>query len=85
MWGERRGKEATAGFFAAIAEAIEVTELTPLSFAANDNEVMVFLRFGFRGPASGKEANMRRLPACGERVSCAPGWRRARARRTSSG
>jgi ketosteroid isomerase-like protein len=55
-WGQRKGKEAVTGFFAGIAGAIEVTEFTPLSFVANDTEVMVLLRFGSRSVATGKEA-----------------------------
>lgn len=57
-WGRRNGKEAVAGFFTAIADATEVTEFTPLSFAANDTEVMVLLRYGLRNRATGKEATM---------------------------
>jgi uncharacterized protein len=58
-WGERKGKEALRGFFSGIADAVDVTEFTPLSFAANDDdEVMVFLRFAFRGNATGTEGAM---------------------------
>jgi ketosteroid isomerase-like protein len=57
-WGQRNGKDAVTGFFTGIAGAIEVTEFTPLSFAANDTEVLVFLRFGSRNIATGKEATM---------------------------
>ncbi|MET0761085.1 MAG: nuclear transport factor 2 family protein [Thermoleophilaceae bacterium] len=57
-WGRRTGKEAVTGFFTGIAGAIEVTEFAPLSFAANDTEVMVLLRFGSRSVATGKEATM---------------------------
>ena len=57
-WGRRTGKEAVTGFFTGIAGAIEVTKFTPLSFAANDTEVMVLLRFGSRSVATGKEATM---------------------------
>lgn len=57
-YGQRIGKEAVSEFFAAIGEAIEVLEFTPLSFAANDNEVMVLIRFATRSRASGKQATM---------------------------
>jgi len=57
-WGRRSGKEAVAGFFSGITGAIEVTEFTPLSFAANEIEVMVLIRFGSRNIATGKAATM---------------------------
>jgi ketosteroid isomerase-like protein len=57
-WGEHKGKEALTGFFTGIAGTSEVTEFTPLSFATNETEVMVFLRYGSRNTATGKEASM---------------------------
>ncbi len=57
-WGRRVGKDGVAEFFAAVARTVEVTEFTPLSFAANDNEVMVLLRWGARNIATGEEATM---------------------------
>ena len=45
-YGQRFGKDAVAGFFQAIGEAVQVTAFTPLSFASNDTEVFVFLDFG---------------------------------------
>lgn len=57
-WGRRQGKEAVTGFFSGIAGTVEVTEFAPLSFAANDTEVMVLLRFGSRNIATGKAATM---------------------------
>jgi ketosteroid isomerase-like protein len=57
-WGQRNGKDEVAGFFAGIAESTEPTEFSPLSFAANDTEVMVLLRYGSRNKATGKEATM---------------------------
>ena len=57
-WGERTGKEAVTGFFTAIAGTTEVTEFTVLSLAANETDVMVFLRYGSRNTATGKELSM---------------------------
>jgi uncharacterized protein len=57
-WGNRTGEEAVSGSFTGIAGAIEVTEFTPLSLAANDTEVMVLLQFGSRNIATGKQATM---------------------------
>jgi uncharacterized protein len=57
-WGNRIGKQAVSGFFTGIAGAVEVTEFTPLSFTANDTEVMVLLRFGSRNIATSKQATM---------------------------
>ena len=57
-YGQRSGKDAVAGFFEAIAGALDVREFTPLSYAANDSEVMALIRFGFASKATGKEATM---------------------------
>src|SRR5262249_60948786 len=56
--GPRSGKDGVASFFADIVAASEVTELTMLGIAANENEVFAFLRYGFRSPATGREATM---------------------------
>lgn len=56
--GVRRGKEALPGFFAAIAETLDVTEYTPLAFAASDTDVMVVIRFGFSVKDTGRGATM---------------------------
>jgi ketosteroid isomerase-like protein len=56
--GLRRGKEALPGFFAAIAETLDVTEFTPLAFAANDTDVMAVIRFGFTVKDTGRSATM---------------------------
>ncbi len=57
-WGQRTGKDQVPGFFQAIGETVDVTEFEPIGFAANDDEVMVFLRFGSRSKATGREASM---------------------------
>jgi uncharacterized protein len=57
-WGQRTGKDAVGEFFAALAEATEVTEFSPESFAANDDgEVMTAVSYGFRAKATGKEGS----------------------------
>ena len=56
-WGERKGKEAVTGFFTGIAGAAEVTEFTVLSLAANETDVMVFLRYGSRNTATGEDVD----------------------------
>ena len=56
--GVHRGKEALPGFFAAIAETLDVTEFTPLAFAASDTDVMAVIRFGFTVKATGRSARM---------------------------
>ena len=56
-WGRRTGKDGVSEFFAKLGEAVEVTEFSPESFTANDNdEVMARVRYAYRGRASGKDA-----------------------------
>ena len=43
-------------FFKEIGSAVEVTEFTPLSFTANDTDVMVAIRWAFTVNATGKSA-----------------------------
>ena len=57
-YGRRTGKTEVAGFFAALGTTVEVTEFTPLSFASNDTDVMVVIRYGVRVPATGKSGTM---------------------------
>jgi ketosteroid isomerase-like protein len=57
-YGSRRGKDEVVGFFEGIGSALEVTEFTPLSFAANDTEVMTFIRFAVTVRATGKQVAM---------------------------
>jgi ketosteroid isomerase-like protein len=57
-WGRRTGKDGVSEFFAELGEATEVTEFSPESFTANDNdEVMARVRYGYRARSSGKEAS----------------------------
>ena len=46
------------GFFEGIGSALDVLEFDPQSFAANDSEVMTFIRFRVAAKATGKEAAM---------------------------
>ena len=54
----RHGKEAVAAFFADHGRAMEVDEFTPLSFAANDTDVLTVVRFRAHARATGKAAEM---------------------------
>ena len=50
------GKDEVPAFFESLAETITVTEFTPLSFTANDTDVMCVIRFGTRSNATDKSA-----------------------------
>ena len=50
------GKDEVPAFFESLAETITVTEFTPMSFTANDTDVMCVIRFGTRSNATGKSA-----------------------------
>jgi uncharacterized protein len=56
--GVHRGKAEVPNFFKALGETLEITEFTPLSFAANDTDVMVVTRWGATSPATGKALTM---------------------------
>ena len=56
--GIHRGKAEVPNFFKALAENLEITEFTPLSFAANDTDVMVVTHWAATDPATGKSAEM---------------------------
>jgi uncharacterized protein len=56
--GRRTNKQEVAEFFQLIAENLEVTEFTPLSFTSNDTDVMAVIRFGATVPATGKSGTM---------------------------
>lgn len=57
-YGVRHGKDAVMEFFAAFGSTMEVEEFTPLSFAANDTEVLTVVRFRARSRATGKTSAM---------------------------
>ncbi len=57
-YGARHGKDAVTEFFAAFGSAMEVDEFTPVSFAANDTDVLTVVRFRARSRSTGKAAEM---------------------------
>ena len=57
-YGVRHGKAAVAQFFTDFGSAMEVDEFTPLTFAANDTDVLTVVRFRSRSRATGKTAAM---------------------------
>jgi ketosteroid isomerase-like protein len=57
-YGQRTGKDAVASFFEDLAGAVSVLEFTPQSYAANDSEVMVLIRFRASSNSTGREAAM---------------------------
>lgn len=57
-YGVRHGKDDVAGFFQALGESVEVHEFTPLSFAADGDDVHTLVRFRASAPATGGEAAM---------------------------
>ena len=56
--GIHQGKAEVPRFFKTLGESLEITEFTPLSFAANDTDVMVVTRFSATSPATAKSAVM---------------------------
>src|SRR5580704_3798781 len=57
-YGVRHGKDAVAAFFAAFGSAMEVEEFTPVSFAANDTDVLTVVRFRAKSRSTGRTAQM---------------------------
>jgi uncharacterized protein len=53
-----RGKAEVPNYFKALADSVQVTEFTPLAFAANETDVMVVIRLGGVVPATGKSVAM---------------------------
>jgi uncharacterized protein len=56
--GIHQSKAEVPHFFKALGENLEITEFTPLSFAANDTDVMVVTRWSATAPATGKTVTM---------------------------
>jgi len=56
--GIHQGKAEVPNFFKALADSLQITEFTPLSFASNDTDVMVVTRWGATCSATGKSATM---------------------------
>jgi ketosteroid isomerase-like protein len=57
-YGQRSGKPGVASFFRDLAESIEITEFTPHSFAAGDDDVHLLVRWTFRSITTGRQASM---------------------------
>jgi uncharacterized protein len=57
-YGVRHGREAVAKFFSDFGSTMEVEEFTPVSFAANDTDVLTVVRFRARSRSTGKTADM---------------------------
>jgi ketosteroid isomerase-like protein len=57
-YGRRRGTDGVAGFFTDFGTAMEVEEFTPLTFAANGDDVLTVVRIRVRSRATGKVATM---------------------------
>jgi ketosteroid isomerase-like protein len=57
-YGVRHGKDAVADFFTAFGSTMDVEEFTPVSFAANDTDVLTVVRFAARSRATGRSAAM---------------------------
>ncbi|HMD94024.1 MAG TPA: nuclear transport factor 2 family protein [Trebonia sp.] len=57
-YGVRHGRDAVAAFFSDFGSTMEVEEFTPVSFAANDTDVLSVVRFRARSRSTGKTAEM---------------------------
>ena len=57
-YGFRHGKDGVTSFFADFGKAMDVEDFTPLTFAANDDDVLTVVRFRTRSRATGKVADM---------------------------
>ena len=56
--GVRKSKTEVADFFESLGATIDVLEFTPLAFAANDDDVMVVIRFEMKVRATGRSGVM---------------------------
>jgi hypothetical protein len=57
-YGVHKGKAELPSFFKAIGESTEVTEFTPVGFAAGENEAMSVVRYGFTVRSNGRSGTM---------------------------
>jgi ketosteroid isomerase-like protein len=57
-YGVRHGRDGVAKFFTEFGTTMEVEELTPVSFAANDTDVLTVVRFRARSRGTGQVAAM---------------------------
>jgi hypothetical protein len=56
--GHRHGRQEVIGFFSGIAQSLQVDEFTPMTFAANDSDVLVVIRFGVTSLETGRSGSM---------------------------
>jgi hypothetical protein len=57
-YGPYRGKSDVARFFADVGTNVQVTEFTPLTFTANDTDVIVAVHWAFTVNGTGRKAAM---------------------------
>src|SRR4051812_10235611 len=57
-YGARHGKADVVAFFEGLAKDIDITEFTPVSYGANDDEVFVLVQWSFTGRRTGRRASM---------------------------
>jgi uncharacterized protein len=57
-YGVRRGPEQVAAFFTAFGSTMEVEDFTPITFAANDTDVLTVVRFVAKVRATGRRTEM---------------------------
>ena len=57
-YGPHRGKAGVGEFFQAFGSTMEVEEFVPLSYAANDTDVLTVVRFRAKRIATGQSVSM---------------------------
>jgi ketosteroid isomerase-like protein len=57
-YGVHHGKDGVVAFFQAFGSEMDVDRFEPVSFAANDDEVLTVVRFGATRRANGKSVTM---------------------------
>ncbi|HET7489663.1 MAG TPA: nuclear transport factor 2 family protein [Acidimicrobiales bacterium] len=57
-WGPFRGRSEVPRFFEAIGSSVDVTEFTPVSFTANDTDVVAVVHWSYTVRSTGKRASM---------------------------
>jgi uncharacterized protein len=57
-YGVRHGRDAVAEFFTAFGSTMEVEDFTPVSIAANDDDVLTVVRFRARSRSTGQTVSM---------------------------
>ena len=57
-YGVRRGKDGVTSFFQDFGSTMEVVDFTPLSFAANDTEVLTVVHFSAKSRQTGRVVTM---------------------------